>query len=72
MIEDNIQTQIALNRSNNQSIVQVDLSSNQKLLEKITNAQVEIAEQVVDNWKKEELSKINISVPTNSQSNHNP
>lgn len=61
MLQTDSQTQIQLNNANNSHVLQVDLSSNQQLLQVITQAQVEIAEAMVQKWKEEELQKMNLA-----------
>ncbi len=59
--QDDVEAQVKLNKAQNENVLQIDLSSNKTLLDKISSAQIEIAEKVVQSWKLEELKKLGIS-----------
>ncbi len=62
-INDDINRRIKLKIGETQNVVSQELTSNRQLLEKISNAQLELADEIIQMWKKKELEKIRNNPP---------
>lgn len=58
----NIETEITISSARNQQRLDAELQANQALLQRIAAAQTEIAEQIVDTWKAQELQRVDSDV----------
>lgn len=56
--ENNTETKVKLNIANNKDILQIDSNSNKILMDRITSAQIEIAERIIQKWKFNEFDKL--------------
>lgn len=54
-----LDTQLDMLKKNNEQVIEIDLQNNKTLKAAILSAQIEIAEKVVSNWKREQLEKLN-------------
>ena len=57
-LNDEINKRIKIQINENQNIVDRETLDNQMLLEKISNAQLELAQEIIDQWKNEQLKDI--------------
>ncbi len=71
-LNDEINTSIKISTAKNQIRLDAELKGNQSLLDKIAFAQAEIAELAVNEWKKNELDKLNSGTNEIINNNENP
>ncbi len=62
-INDDINKRIKMKIGETQNVVSQELASNKKLLEKISDAQLELADEIIQMWKTRELDKIRKNPP---------
>ena len=58
LINDNANTQIQISVERNKAKLEAELLANKTVLSKIAEAQVELIETAIEEWRKEELEKI--------------
>lgn len=58
-INDIINTSVQISTQKNKERLEAEVLANKKVMEKIANAQSELLQTAIDNWRKEELAKIN-------------
>jgi hypothetical protein len=57
-LNDEINKRIKIKAGENQNIVDRELADNKGLLQKISDAQIELAQEIIDLWKSDQLDKI--------------
>lgn len=57
-LNDEVNTRVKIKVGVNENIVNQELQDNKNLMEKISNAQLDLAKEIIDIWKGDELTKI--------------